>query len=107
MWRKSCGKNEVIGLLLVQINSQNFVRRNWRCLLDKAGLARRAPEQLRHTAATLMLAAGEAPTYVAQVLGHADCLMLLTNYACYMPGALGRTDGHALEMALSVGEENR
>lgn len=86
------------------IDIQNFARRDWRYMLGKAGLTQRVPEQLRHTAATLMLAAGEAPTYVAQVLGHADCRMLLTNYARYMPGALGRTDGLALERELSRNE---
>lgn len=84
------------------LDTQNFARRDWRRLLRKAGLAHRAPEQLRHTAATLMLAAGEAPTFVAQVLGHADCRMLLTVYARFMPGALGRQDGAALEAVLAA-----
>lgn len=84
------------------LDTQNFARRDWRRLLRKAGLAHRAPEQLRHTAATLMLAAGEAPTFVAHVLGHADCRMLLTIYARFMPGALGRQDGRALEAVLAM-----
>lgn len=84
------------------LDTQNFARRDWRRLLRKAGLAHRAPEQLRHTAATLMLATGEALTFVAQVLGHADCRMLLTVYARFMPGALGRQDGAALEAALAA-----
>ncbi len=83
------------------IDIQNFARRDWRRMLENAGLSYRAPEQLRHTAATLMLAAGEAPTYVSKVLGHSDCSMLLRIYARYMPGALGRTDGAALERVLS------
>ncbi len=87
------------------IDIQNFARRDWRCVLRKAGLTYRPPEQLRHTAATLMLAAGEAPTYVSKVLGHSDCSMLLRIYARYMPGALGRSDGHALEAVLSRGTD--
>lgn len=84
------------------LDIQNFARRDWKKILKKAELRYRAPEQLRHTGATLMLAAGEAPTYVAQVLGHADCRMLLTIYARYAPGALGRSDGAALETLLSA-----
>lgn len=84
------------------LDTRNFARRDWPRLLAAAGLKRRAPEQLRHTAATLLLAAGEAPTYVARILGHADCRMLLTAYARFMPGALGRTDGLALQRAIDV-----
>ena len=82
------------------VDTQNFARRDWRRLLAAADLTYRCPEQLRHTAATLMLAAGEAPTFVSQILGHADCRMLLSTYARFMPGALGRTDGHAFERAV-------
>lgn len=82
------------------LDVQNFARRDWRRMLAAARLLYRCPEQLRHTAATLVLAAGEAPTFVAQVLGHADCRMLLSTYAKYVPGILGRTDGLALETKL-------
>jgi len=82
------------------LDTRNFARRDWGRMLASAGLKARAPEQLRHTAATLLLAAGEAPTYVARLLGHSDCRMLLSTYARYMPNALGRTDGLALQRAL-------
>ena len=82
------------------LDTRNFARRDWVRMLVSAGLKARAPEQLRHTAATLLLAAGEAPTYVARLLGHSDCRMLLSTYARYMPNALGRTDGLALQRAL-------
>lgn len=82
------------------LDIQNFARRDWRRMLDAAGLTLRGPEQLRHTAATLMLAAGEAPTFIMQMLGHADCRMLLTVYARHVAGAIGRRDGAALEAAL-------
>lgn len=82
------------------LDTQNFARRDWRRMLAAADLAYRCPEQLRHTSATLMLAAGEAPTYVSQILGHADCRMLLTTYARFMPHALGRHDGLALEASI-------
>ena len=86
------------------LDIQNFARRDWRRMLAAANLAYRCPEQLRHTAATLMLAAGEAPTFVSQILGHADCRMLLSTYARFMPGALGRTDGRALERAVAAND---
>lgn len=82
------------------IDTRNFASRDWKRILRAAGLAHRPPEQLRHTAATLMLAAGEAPTYVARVLGHSDLRMLLTTYARWMPRAVGRRDGEALECAI-------
>ena len=84
------------------LDTRNFARRDWLRMLSAVGLKRRAPEQLRHTAATLLLASGEAPTYIARVLGHADCRMLLTTYARYMAGALGRTDGLALQRAIDL-----
>ena len=82
------------------IDSRDFAKRDWRRLLSAAGLAHRSPEQLRHTAATLMLAAGEAPTYIARVLGHADIQQLLTTYARFMPDALGQRDGSRMQAAV-------
>ena len=87
------------------IDTQNFARRDWHRMLAATKLPYRCPEQLRHTAATLMLAAGEAPTLVSQVLGHADCRMLLTTYARYMPHVLGRRDGQAVESILQASAE--
>lgn len=86
------------------LSIQNFASRDWKRILAAADLTARAPEQLRHTAATLMLAAGEAPTFVSQVLGHADCRMLLSIYARHIAGSLGRNDGAALERALAGAE---
>ena len=76
------------------ISTTNFANRDWPELLAKAGLAPRRPYQTRHTAATLMLAAGENPAWIAQVLGHADCAMLWATYARYVPN-LTRRDGSA------------
>ena len=59
------------------IDSRTLAKRQWPHLLRAAGLDHRPPEAHRHTGATLMLAAGEAPTHVARLLGHADLPQLL------------------------------
>ncbi len=55
-------------------------------LTDKARLRRIRLHDLRHTAASLMLAAGESPKVVAEVLGHSSVLMVLSVYGHVMPG---------------------
>lgn len=81
------------------ISTTNFANRDWPRILARAGLAPRRPYQTRHTAATLMLAAGENPAWIAQVLGHADCQMLWRTYARYLPN-LTRQDGSAFAAAV-------
>lgn len=58
------------------IDLHNFVSRVWNPLLDHLGLVRRRPIQTRHTAATLWLAAGENPEWIARQLGHSTTEML-------------------------------
>lgn len=58
------------------INTNNFSNRDWPRTMEKANLKARRPDQTRHTAATLMLASGENPEWIAKTLGHADCEML-------------------------------
>lgn len=77
------------------INAKNFNNRVWKPLLDQLGLAQRRPYQTRHTAATLMLAAGENPEWVAHVLGHTDLQMLFRVYSRFVPN-LTRQDGSAI-----------
>src|SRR5207302_8483262 len=74
----------------------NFVRDYvWYPTLKKAGLRRRTMYQTRHTFASNALAAGEAPSWVAQMLGHTTPEMLFTVYARYIPNRT-RRDGSAL-----------
>ena len=54
----------------------------------------RRPYQCRHTAATLWLAAGENPEWVANVLGHSTTEMLFRVYSRFVPN-LTRNDGLA------------
>ena len=69
--------------------------RYWYPTLTTAGLSRRTMYQTRHTFASNALAAGEAPSWVAAMLGHASPEMLFTVYARYIPNRT-RRDGSAL-----------
>lgn len=81
------------------IEARNFARRTWHPLLDRLGLARRRPYQTRHTCATLWLAAGENPEWIARQLGHADTQLLFQTYSRFIPN-LTRQDGSAFERLL-------
>jgi integrase len=76
------------------IDSVNFTNRIWYPLLRHLGLELRVPYQMRHTAATLMLAAGENPEWVASVLGHSTTEMLFRVYSRFVPN-ITRNDGTA------------
>lgn len=76
------------------INLVNFTNRVWHPLLRHLGLRNRRPYQTRHTAATLMLAAGENPEWVARILGHSSTEMLFRVYSRYVPNVT-RNDGRA------------
>jgi integrase len=77
------------------IDAKNFANRIWYPLLKKLDLEKRRPYQTRHTAATLFLAAGENPEWIARMLGHANTQMLFTVYSKYVPN-LTRNDGTAI-----------
>ena len=68
-------------------------------LCNKAGLTPRRAYQTRHTAATLWLAAGENPEWVARQLGHSTTEMLFRVYSRYIPNVT-RRDGSAFEAML-------
>lgn len=55
---------------------------------------------MRHTAATLWLASGEAPEWIARQLGHTSTEMLFRVYSRYVPN-LTRQDGSAMERLLA------
>jgi integrase len=90
------------------INTNNFSNRDWPRITAKAKLKARRPYQTRHTAATLMLASGENPEWIAKILGHADCEMLWKVYSRYVPN-MTRQDGSALDAVLKgrLGEASR
>lgn len=82
------------------IDAKNFTNRVFYPALDRLGISRRRPYQTRHTTATLLLAAGENPEWVARILGHADTTMLHSVYSRYVPN-LTRRDGSAVSALLA------
>lgn len=81
------------------LDVNNVSKRVWYPILRHLGIVLRNPYQSRHTAATLWLAAGEAPEWIARQLGHANTEMLFRVYSRYVPN-LTRRDGSAFERLL-------
>ena len=82
------------------LDHKNVTNRVWYPLLRHLGLKKRRPYQCRHTAATLWLAAGEAPEWIARQLGHTTTEMLFRVYSRYVPN-LTRRDGSAFERLIT------
>ena len=82
------------------LDNKNFSDRVWYPLLRHLDLEKRRPYQMRHTAATLWLASGEAPEWIARQLGHTSTEMLFRVYSRYVPN-LTRQDGSAMERLLA------
>lgn len=78
------------------LNHRNVTQRIWYPTLRLLRLKRRRPYQTRHTSATLWLAAGENPEWIARQLGHANTQMLFKTYSRFVPN-LTRQDGSAFE----------
>ena len=81
------------------LSKHNVTTRVWYPTLDDLGLERRRPYQTRHTAATLWLASGESPEWIARQMGHANTEMLFRVYSRFVPN-LTRNDGSAFERML-------
>ena len=81
------------------INHNNVTQRVWYPLLKRLNLEKRRPYQTRHTAATLWLASGESPEWIARQMGHSNTSMLFRVYSRYVPN-LTRMDGSAIEKLL-------
>ena len=78
------------------LDRRNVMNRVWYPTLRRLGLKRRKPYQTRHTTATLWLASGENPEWIARQMGHSSTRMLFTVYSRYIPN-LTRRDGSAFE----------
>jgi integrase len=82
------------------LQHNNVTKRVWYPLLRYLELPRRNPYQTRHTAATLWLASGETPEWIARQMGHSNTEMLFRVYSRYVPN-LTRNDGSAFESLLT------
>lgn len=82
------------------LDTNNFTKRVWYPLLRHVGLELRRPYQTRHTAATLWLAAGESPEWIATQMGHSSTEMLFRRYSRFVPN-LTRRDGSAVDKLLT------
>lgn len=69
------------------LDANNVRERSFRRLLERAGLPPMRFHELRHAAASLLLAQGVGPKVIAEVLGHADVTVTLRVYAHLMPSA--------------------
>lgn len=83
------------------LDHNNVTKRVWYPLLRHLGMKKRRPYQTRHTAATLFLASGENPEWVAKILGHSSTEMLFKVYSRYIPNAT-RMDGSAFERLIGT-----
>lgn len=81
------------------LSHNNVTKRVWYPLLKHLELKKRRPYQTRHTAASLWLASGEQPEFVARQLGHTTTEMLFRRYSRYIPN-ITRKDGSAFELLL-------
>lgn len=97
------------------IDAHNFANRIWYPLLRYLELEKRRPYQTRHTTATLMLASGENPEWIARLMGHTNTQMLFTVYSRFVPnltrqdglaftGLVNRKTGNAKPQTLTVAE---
>jgi integrase len=82
------------------LGNRNVTNRVWYPLLRYLNLAPRRPYQCRHTAATMWLAAGENPQWIAMQLGHTTTEMLFRVYSRFVPN-LTRKDGSAFDRLLN------
>ena len=88
------------------LDNKNVTDRVWYPILRHLGLKPRRAYQTRHTAATLWLAAGESPEWIAKQMGHSTTEMLFRVYSRFVPD-LTRKDGSAFErLLLQTGTAN-
>ena len=80
--------------------SDAFMRKKFKGLCQLARIKHRPPKQLRHTFATLHLAAGEQITWVSRTLGHSSAKVTWDRYNRFLPN-LTREDGSAFESLMN------
>ncbi len=68
------------------MRKNNFTRRSWWPLRERAGLDKVRFHDLRHTAASLLLSAGVHPKVVQERLGHSTVALTLDVYSHVLGG---------------------
>jgi integrase len=63
----------------------DYLAKQFRSILDLAGLPRIRLYDLRHSAATIVLAAGVSPKIISEQLGHASTAFTLDTYPDVLP----------------------
>ena len=86
------------------LEHRNVNRRVWTPTLKLLELKHRRAYQTRHTAATLWLAAGENPEWIARQMGHSSTEMLFRVYSRYVPD-MTRQDGSAIDSLLLASKQ--
>lgn len=81
------------------LSPDNLVKRRYLPALRRAELPHFRFHDLRHTYASLLIAAGEHPKYVQSQLGHASITTTLDRYGHLLPGAYAH-GGERLERAV-------
>jgi integrase len=81
------------------LRTNNLERRHFGPMMAKAGVPRIRFHDLRHTAATLLIAEGVPIGVVSQMLGHTSAAFTLSVYAHVLPG-MGRDAAIAIGRAL-------
>jgi integrase len=63
----------------------NFIHRVWNRALEKSGLRRKTPHDMRHTYATLRLSKGDSLAEVSKEMGHASTEITYRTYYKWLP----------------------
>lgn len=67
------------------LNYGNFLHRVWNRAMDKSGLRRRTPHDMRHTYATLRLSKGDSLAEVSKEMGHSTAEITYRTYYRWLP----------------------
>jgi integrase len=69
----------------VLLNADDFRKRVWDRMMEKSGLRRRTPHDMRHTYATLRLSNGDSLAEVSKEMGHSSAEISYKTYYRWMP----------------------
>ena len=83
-YQNSKGSEFVFTIKGRPITQSYFTTQIWYPLLNRLNIQKRRPYQLRHTAATLWLSAGENPLWIARQLGHQNPRLLFETYTRFV-----------------------